>query len=188
MAGPPASSAEIALEEVFMEQGVADTSATIETEAEEGSLPLEDDESLAMSSLSSQVSENAPHTGYPFWCYKCVTHGAPITLPDDRPERGLPQRVAYIAMNIEKHDGEPTIYSTMGGDAPRYCNVLHAEPRPDIARGDDGNDLYLLRERFQLDPIVARAVEAVGDSGVYADVYRLCCFGEKKREIQRDWL
>ena len=54
------------LEEIFMEQGVADTSATIEQEAGEEPLPLEDDESSAMSSLSSQLSDVAPHPGYPF--------------------------------------------------------------------------------------------------------------------------
>ena len=65
-----------------MEQGIADTSATIEQEAEGEPLPLEDDESLAMSSLSSQLSDTAPHPGYPFWRYSHTTHGAPIMLPD----------------------------------------------------------------------------------------------------------
>ena len=73
-AGPPASDAEVELEEIFMEQGVADTSATIEREAGAEPLPLEDDESLAMSSLSSQLSDTAAHHGYPFWCYQRTTH------------------------------------------------------------------------------------------------------------------
>ena len=72
----------------------------------------------------------------------------------------------------------------MGGGAPIYCNVLHAEPWPEIPSGDGGDDLYLLGERFQMDYVVTRAIEAVGDAGVAADVYRLRHFSERKREIQ----
>ena len=64
--GPPASNAEVELEEVFMERGITDTSPVVETEAGAGPLPLEDSESLVVSSLSSQLSDVAPHPGYPF--------------------------------------------------------------------------------------------------------------------------
>ena len=111
-----------------MEQGVADTSPTIEWEVGAGPLPLEDDTSSAMSSLSSQLSDVAPHPGYPFWRYRRTTHRAPIMLPDTLPQRGVPQQADYVALNVERHDGEPTVYSTLGGGAPIYCNVLHAEP------------------------------------------------------------
>ena len=80
-AEPPASQAGVELEEIFMEHGVADTSATTEREAEEEPLPLEDDNSSAMSSLSSQLSDVAPHPGYPFWKYRRTTHGAPMLRP-----------------------------------------------------------------------------------------------------------
>ena len=153
-AGPPASQAEVELEEVFMEHGIADTSATIKREAGEEPLPLEDNNSSAMSSLSSKLSDVAPHPGYPFWKYRCTTHGAPIMLPNTLPQRRVPQQANYVALNVERHDGEPTIYSTMGGGAPIYCNVLHAEPRPKIPPGDGGDDLYLLGERFQMDYMV----------------------------------
>ena len=68
--GPPTTHAEVELEEIFMEQGVADTSPTIEREADVGPLPLEDDTSSVMSSLSSRLSDVAPHPGYPFWKYR----------------------------------------------------------------------------------------------------------------------
>ena len=77
---------EVELEEIFMEQGIADTSSTVEWEAGAEPLPLEDDESSAMSSLSSQLSNVAPHPGYPFWKYHRTTHGAPIMLPDTLPQ------------------------------------------------------------------------------------------------------
>ena len=179
-AGPPTNPAEVGLEEIFMEQGVADTSPTIEREAGAEPLPLEDDTSSAMSSLSSQLSDVAPHPGYPFWKYRRTTHGAPIMLPDTLPQRGVPQQAGYVALNVERHDGEPTVYSTMGGDAPIYCNVLHAEPRPEIPLGDGGDDLYLLGERFQMDYVVTQAIEAIGDTGVTADIYRLRRFSERK--------
>ena len=49
-------------------------------------------------------------------------------LPETIPAREIPQRANYMAFNIEKHDGEPTVYSTIGGNNPILCNVLHAEP------------------------------------------------------------
>ena len=139
-----------------------------------------------MSSLSSQLSDVAPHPGYPFWKYRRTTHGAPITLPDTLPQRGVPQQADYVALSVERHDGEPTVYSTMGGGAPIYCNVLHAEPRPEIPPGDGGDNLYLLGERFQMDYVVTRAIEAIGDAGVAADIHRLRRFSERKREVQRE--
>ena len=184
--GPPAENAEVELEEVFLEQGVADTSPAIEWEVGAEPLPLEDDTSLAMSSLSSQLSNVAPHPGYPFWKYRCTTHGAPIMLPNTIPQWGIPQQADYVALNVERHDGEPIVYSTMGGRAPIYCNVLHAEPRPEIPPGDGGDDLYLLGERFQMDYVVTRAIEAIGDAGLVADIHRLRCFSERKWEVQRE--
>ena len=182
--GPPTSTVEVELEEVFLERGVADTSPTIKWEASTEPLPLEDDSSSAMLSLSSRLSDMAPHPGYPFWHYRCTTHGAPIMLPNTLPQRDVSQQVDYIALNVERHDGEPMVYSTMGGGAPIYCNVLHAKPRPEIPPGDGGDDLYLLEECFQMDHVVTWAIEAIGDAGVVADVYRLCCFSERKRKIQ----
>ena len=184
--GPPTTHTEVGLEEVFMEQGVADTSPTIEREADAGPLPLEDDTSSVMSSLSSQLSGVAPHPGYPFWKYRRTTHGAPIMLPDTLPQRGVPQQADYVALSVEKHDGEPTVYSTMGGGAPIYCNVLHAEPRPEIPPGDGGDDLYLLGEQFQMDYVVTQAIEAIGDAGVATDIHRLRRFSERKQEVQRE--
>ena len=186
-AGPPKTLAAETLEEVFMEQGVAGPSTITEYEAGAGPLPLEDDESAIMSSLDSQLSEAAAHPGYPFWRYKRVLYGAPILLPDPIADRGIPQRADYVAFNVEKHDGEPTVYSTMGGNAPVFCNVLHAEPHPEIAAGTEGDDIYLLGERFQMDGAVTRAIEAIGDAGVMADIIRLRKFSEHKREIQREW-
>ena len=185
-AGPPKTLAAEALEEVFMEQGVAGPSTTIEYEAGAGPLPLEDDESAIMSSLDSQLSDVAAHPGDPFWRYKRILHGAPILLPDPITDRGIPQRADYVAFNVEKHDGEPTVYSTMGGNTAVFCNILHAEPRPEIAAGTEGDDVYLLGERFQMDRAVTRAIEAIGDTGVMADIIRLRKFSEHKREIQRE--
>ena len=71
-AGPPKTVAERALEEVFMEQGIAGPSTITEYEAGAGPLPLEDDESAIMLSLDSQLSDVAAHPGYPFWRYKRV--------------------------------------------------------------------------------------------------------------------
>ena len=111
-------------------------------------------------------------------------------LPDTLPQRGIPQQADYVALNVERHDREPTVYSTMGGGAPIYCNVLHTEPRPEISLGDGGDDLYLLGECFQMDYVVTQAIEAIGDARVATDIHRLCRFSERKHEIQQEhqWL
>ena len=186
MAGPPKTLVEVALEEVFMEQEVTGPSTTTEYEAGFGLLPLEDAESANMSSLDSQLSNVAAHLGYPFWRYKRILHGAPIMLPDLIPARGIPQRADYMAFNIKKHDGEPTIYSTMGGNNPIFCNVLHADPQLDIATGTKGDNVYLLGECFQMDSAITRAIEAIGDAGVTADIIRLRKFSERKCKTQRE--
>ena len=91
-----------------------------------------------------------------------------------------------MAFNVEKHDGEPTVYSTMGGNTPVFCNVLHAEPHPEIATGTEGDNIYLLGERIQMDGAVTQVIKAIGDTGVMADIIRLRKFSEHKREIQRE--
>ena len=91
-----------------------------------------------------------------------------------------------MAFNIEKHNGEPTVYSTMGGNAPVFCNMLHTEPRPNIAVGTEGNDVYLLGEHFQMDRAITRAIEAIGNAGITADIIRLRRFSKQKHEIQRE--
>ena len=45
-------------------------------------------------------------------------------LPDMLPQRGIPQLADYVALNVKRHDGELTIYSTMGEGAAIYCNIL----------------------------------------------------------------
>ena len=66
MAGPPATDKEVALEKVFMKQGVTGPSTTTEYDAGFGTLLLKDAESSVMSSLDSQLSDVAEHPGYPF--------------------------------------------------------------------------------------------------------------------------
>ena len=107
-------------------------------------------------------------------------------LPDPIQVWGIPQRADYVAFNIKKHDREPTVCSTTGGNAPVFCNVLHTKPRPDIAAGTEGDDIYLLGECFQMDGAVTRAIEAIGDAGIMDDIIRLRKFSERKCEIQRE--
>ena len=118
-AGLPTTMAEEGLKEVFMEQGAAGPSTTIKYEAGTGPFPLEADESAIMSSLDSQLNDVAAHLKYPFWRYQKALHDAPILLPDPITDRGTPRGANYVAFDIEKHDEEPTIYSTMGMETGR---------------------------------------------------------------------
>ena len=74
----------------------------------------------------------------------------------------------------------------MDGNAPVFCNVLHTELRPEIAAGTERDDVYLLREWFQMDGAVTRAIKAIGDAGIMADIIRLRRFSERKREVQHE--
>ena len=107
-------------------------------------------------------------------------------LPSTLPQHGIPQQADYVALNLERHDGEPTIYLTMGRGVLIYCNVLHTEPRPEIPPGNGGDDLYLLEKCFQMNYVVTQVIEAIGDAGVMADIYRLRQYSEKKREVQQE--
>ena len=51
--------------------------------------------------------------------------------------------------------------------------AFNIEPRPDIAIGTEGDDVYQLEECFQMDSAVTRAIKAIGDTRITADIIRL---------------
>ena len=68
--------------------------------------------------------------------YLSIVFTAIFISPNTIPQQGIPQQADYVTLNVERHDGEPTVYLTMGGGMAIYCNVLHAEPRPEIPLRD----------------------------------------------------
>ena len=169
MAGPPMTLMEVALEEVFMEQGIAGPSTTTEYKAGAGLLPLKDNESTVISILDSQLSDVAAHPGHPgyqFWRYKRALHSAPTLLPNPITARGIPQRADYVAFNEEEHAGEPTIYLTMGGNAPIFYNVLHAKPRPEMVAGTGGDRCLVPKTHSHYRPLTRPTCPYAGSNNV----------------------
>ena len=129
-AGPPATMAEDAVEEIFMEQGVAGPSTTIEYEAGAGLLPLEDDESAIMSSLDSQLSDIAAPPGYPFWRYKRALQGTPILLPDPIADRGIPQGPIMWPLTSRNTTVSPPSIRPWEGTPPSSAMCCTSNPVP----------------------------------------------------------
>lgn len=89
----------------------------------------------------------------------------------------------YVAYNVDNYKGDPVVYLSLGDGFPVYQHPLVAEPDPTEAMDMGYDDLFLLKERFRLDPNVNRALEAVGDRGVAANVLRLQQFPTKRRGL-----
>ena len=123
-AEPPKTMKEETLEKVFMEQEIAGPSTITKYEAGARPLFLENDESAIMSSLDSQLSDAAAHSGNPFWGYKKTLHGAPNLPLNPIADKGIPRKADYEASNVEMHDKEPTICLTVGTKTGRDgCSV-----------------------------------------------------------------
>ena len=105
-----------------------------------------------------------------------------MTMPsmDDN----FPFRADYVAYEVEPHHGDPTIYLTVGDGYPAYQHRLIAEPSNIPSMNIQPADLLLFHERFQTEPIVNRALEALGDRGISADVLRLRQFPGRRRALQ----
>ena len=147
------------------------TPTPVEVEVGGGPLPLEPADSTDEQSTDTQISSHAPHPGYPWTQYTPALHGAPMTMPsmDDN----FPFRADYVAYEVEPHHGDPTIYLTVGDGYPAYQHHLVAEPSNEPSMNIQPADLLLFHEKFQTKPIVNRALEALGDRGISADVLHL---------------
>ena len=129
-AGPPVRQAEVELKEVFMEQGIADTFATIEQEVGAEPLPLEDDKSSAMSSLSSQLSNAAAHLSYLFWQYQQTTHGALIMLPNTLPQHGISNKQTMWPSTWKDMMGSQQYTRPWKKEPP--STAMYSTPNPDL--------------------------------------------------------
>ena len=96
----------------------------------------------------------------------------------------FPFRADYVAYEVEPHHGDPTIYLTVGDGYPAYQHCLVAEPSNEPSMNIQPADLLLFHERFQTEPIVNRALEALGDRGISADILHLRQFPGWRRALQ----
>ena len=131
--------------------------------------------------MDTQISLNAPHSGYLWVTYRRTFHGAPITLDsmDDHPFHA-----AYVAHEVDARYGKPSIYATLEEGHPTFMYLLQAEQHARYAEEEPPVDLYyetyqsnapldnllLFSEHMQLDSTVNQALEAVEDMGVKADI------------------
>ena len=168
--------------DVVEERYMPRTSTPVELEVGEGPLPLEPADSMDEQSTDTQISSHAPHPGYPWTHYTPTLHGAPMTMPsmDDN----FPFRTDYVAYEVEPHHGDPTIYLTVGDGYPAYQHLLVAEPSSEPSMDIQPADLLLFHERFQMEPVVNRALEVLGDRGISADVLCLRQFPGRRRALQ----
>jgi hypothetical protein len=80
----------------------------------------------------------------------------------------------YLRFTINV-DGEPTIEATMGRGGPHYALPIMVSPVEGrhTPPANDEEDLAFLAETHMMNSALNRALEGLGDYGVYADVIRL---------------
>jgi hypothetical protein len=94
------------------------------------------------------------------------------------PHHGAPEDelvdAKYLRFTIN-FDGEPTIEATMGRGGPHYALPIMASPVEGrrTPPANDEEDLAFLAETHMMNSALNRALEGLGDYGVYADVIRL---------------
>jgi hypothetical protein len=113
--------------------------------------------------------------GKGWFCGQPGVHTMHLTIP---PCHGAPEEelvnTKYLRFTIN-YNGEPTIKATMGWGQPHYALPITASPieghPPPPA--NDKEDLAFLAETHMMNSALNRALEGLGDYGVYADVIRL---------------
>jgi hypothetical protein len=114
-------------------------------------------------------------------------HRTRLTIP---PHHGAPEDelvdAKYLRFTIN-FNGEPTIEATMGQGGPHYALPIMALP----VKGrrtpptNDEEDLAFLAETHMMNSALNRALEGLGDYGVYADVIRLRNSRRRTNELDR---
>ena len=107
------------------------------------------------------------HPGSKWYIYKLDQHISRLTLKD---KSGNEVAAKYLRMGL--HLGEPMLIGTMSYDWPVHSQPLHALPFHTPAPS------HLILPSFRtlqhpFDPHIERALNALGDLGVQAEVYRL---------------
>jgi Chromo (CHRromatin Organisation MOdifier) domain len=99
-------------------------------------------------------------------------HHTRLTIP---PRHGAPEDelvdAKYLRFTVN-FDGEPTIEATMGRGGPHYALPIMASPVEGRCTppANDEEDLAFLAETHMMNSALNRALEGLGDYGVYADV------------------
>jgi hypothetical protein len=114
-------------------------------------------------------------------------HRTRLTIP---PHHGAPEDelvdAKYLRFTIN-FDGEPTIEATMGRGEPHYALPIMASPVEGrrTPPANDEEDLAFLAETHMMNSALNRALEGLGDYGVYADVIRLRAGRRRTNELDR---
>jgi hypothetical protein len=92
----------------------------------------------------------------------------------------------YLRFTVN-YDGEPTIEATMGRAQPHYALPIMASPvegrrTPPL---NDEEDLAFLAKTHMMNSALNRALEGLGDYGVYADVIQLRNGRRRVNELDR---
>jgi hypothetical protein len=90
-----------------------------------------------------------------------------------------------VSFEIAAHDGELKIHLTADKGHPIHYYPLQAERSFGNSNSEGPADLMLFTKHFQLNPAVNRAVEAIGDLEVSADIIHLRRIPEKRRTLAK---
>jgi hypothetical protein len=123
----------------------------------------------------SDEDDNDMPLGEGWFCSQPGVHRTRLTIP---PHHGAPEDkmvdAKYLRFTIN-FEGEPTIEATMGRGGPHYALPIMVSPVEGwrTPPANDEEDLAFLAETHMMNSALNRALEGLGDYGVYADVIRL---------------
>jgi hypothetical protein len=124
---------------------------------------------------SSDEDDNDMPLGEGWFRSQPGVHRTRLTIP---PHHGAPEDelvdAKYLRFTIN-FDGEPMIEATMGQGGPHYALPIMASPVEGqrTPPANDEEDLAFLAETHMMNSALNRALEGLGDYGVYADVIQL---------------
>jgi hypothetical protein len=125
--------------------------------------------------------------GEGWFCSQPGVHKTRLTIPPhhEAPEDEL-VNAKYLRFTIN-YAGKPTIEATMGRGTPHYALPIMASPIKGrhTPPANNEEDLAFLAKTHMMNSVLNRALEGLGDYGVYANMIRLRNGRQKANELDR---
>jgi hypothetical protein len=136
--------------------------------------PSEEEEQPQTTPTSSSEDDKDDFPiGEGWFCSKPGAHTTCLTIPPDHGDEEMVD-AKYLKFTIN-YNSEPTIEATMGWGHPHYALPITASPTDKCLSPphNDEEELAFLAETHMMNSTLNRALEGLGDYGVYANIIRL---------------
>jgi hypothetical protein len=149
--------------------------------------PPSEEEAQAQTSPVESSEDNKDNfpIGEGWFHSKLGVHTTNLTIPTNHDNEEM-KNTKYLKFTIN-YNGEPTIKATMGWGCPHYALPIVASPVDKCIPPpwNDEEELAFLAETHMMGGPLNRALEGLGDYGVYADMIRLRNGRHRASELDR---